>query len=132
MSWAVTLVAGFVGMFFGAVGIFGIALACVKWYRIVSFEGGSGYFVIGLSIFGVIGGFVFSIIAARVACCFVSPDWYSQFGGALAIVLAVLAIILAYSYRGIDRIPSIDGKSINSVWEIRLPVAGKDQYLPHG
>lgn len=119
-------------MLAGAVGMFGIALACIKWYRFSSFAGGSGYFLIGLSILGAIGGFFSSIIAVRVIYSFVSTHWRSQLGVSLAIVLAALAIILAYSFSGIDRIPSIDGRSINTVWEIRLPVAGTDKYVPSG
>lgn len=132
MSWAVTFVAGIIGMLAGAVGMFPIASACVRWYRISSFEGGSGYFVVGLSILGAIGGFVLSVIAARLAYSFIGPQWYSQIGVSLSAVVAALAMVLTLSYGGVDRIPKLDGESIDSVWEIRLPADGADEFVPSG
>lgn len=65
MSWLTTLLVGILGSVVGGGGMFGIALLCVKWYRISSFEGGSGYFVIGLALLGAMGGLIVSMLAAR-------------------------------------------------------------------
>jgi hypothetical protein len=130
MSWVFTFVAAILGMVAGTLGMFAIANACVQWYQISSFEGGSGYFVVGLSLLGAIGGFVLAIIAARLACAFVGPQWYSQIGGSLAIVSIALLIVAAISYGGMDRVPELDGKGIESVWEIRLPVEGNSEDAP--
>ena len=129
MSWVITLIAGLVGMLSGGAGMFAIANVCVKWYRVSSFEGGSGYFIIGLTIVGGLGGFVLSMIAARLAHSFIGPQWYSQVGGAFAVVAAVLAIVLAVAYLGVDTIPEIDGRGVVVAWEIRLPA--EDEFAPH-
>ncbi len=132
MSWAITFVAGLLGMLSGGLGMFAIANACVRWYRISNFEGGSGYFVIGLAILGGISGLILSIIAARVAHAFIGPEWYTQVGCALAVVASALAIVLVISYLGVDRTPEVGGQGVVIAWEIRLPADGTDEFAPRG
>lgn len=132
MSWLVTFFAGILGMVGAGLGMFAIADACVKWYRISSFEGGSGYFVVGLTLLGAIVGFVLSIIAARLAFAYIGHDWYIQLGAALATVGASLVVVLALAYIGVDRTPELGGQGIVIAWEIRLPAEGTDEFGPRG
>ena len=47
----------FLSLPIAALGLLGggfIGNACVRWYRVSSFEGGSGYFVIGLALLGAV------------------------------------------------------------------------------
>ena len=100
MSWLVTFLAGILGMATGMVGMFAIANACVKWYSISSFEGASGFYIVGLSLLGALGGFILSIIAARVGYSYMGPLWYSQLSAAVAVVLIALAIVWACAFVG--------------------------------
>ena len=132
MSWAITFVAGLMGMLGGGIGMFAIAFACVKWYRISSFEGGSGYFVIALAILGGLVGLVLASVTARLAHSLVGPGWYTQLGLALLVVGASLAIVLAVAYLGADHTPDIGGQGIVVEWEVRLPAEGLDDFAPRG
>lgn len=132
MSWAITFVAGIMGMLGGGIGMFAIAFACVKWYRISSFEGGSGYFVIGLAILGGLVGLVLAVVTARLAHSLVGPEWNTQLGFALLVVCAALAIVLAISYLGVDHAPDVGGQGIFVEWEVRLPSDGLDEFAPRG
>ncbi len=80
--------------------MFAIANACVKWYRISSFEGASGYYVVGLAMLGALGGFVVSMLTARLGYSFIGRQWYSQFGAAITAVLVVLVIVWALALAG--------------------------------
>ncbi len=128
MSWAISFLACIMGLLLGSAGMFAIANASVKWYKISSFEGSSGYFIIGLTLVGAIVGSVLSVVAARVSLALIGPHWYSQLLGALAAVSIALSLVLAVSYLGVDRIPEKDGKQIVTVWEVRLPAAGTDEF----
>lgn len=132
MSWAITFVAGVLGMLSGLLGMFAIANACVKWYRISSFEGGSGYFVIALAILGGLVGIVLGSLTARLAHSFIGPAWYMQLGCALMMVAAALAVVLAVAYLGADHTPDIGGQGIVVEWEVRLPAEGLDDFAPRG
>lgn len=132
MSWLTTLLVGILGSVVGGGGMFGIALLCVKWYRISSFEGGFGYFVIGLALLGAMGGLFVSILAARIAHHAVSSHWSSQFVASLVAEGFVLLSVLLIAYWGVDHIPQVSGKAIDVVWEIRLPREGNDLFYPPG
>ncbi len=132
MNWAVTLFSAVAGGLLGTVGMFAIGQACVKWYKITSFEGYSGYFVVGLALLGGIVGCVLSIVAARLGYAWIGTQWYSQLGSALAAVLLALALTYGYAYLGVDRVPELDGQPIMVRWEIRLPAEGTDKYAPTG
>lgn len=68
---------------------------CVRWYRISSFEGGSGYFVLGLGIIGVPLGFVIGLIGARVAAGWETPTFLKQLGTGLGAVAGTALVVLA-------------------------------------
>jgi hypothetical protein len=58
MSWLLSI---FIGLPAAAVGCLGagvVAGLCVDWYRISSFEGASGYFVVFMALLGMLGRLV--------------------------------------------------------------------------
>src|SRR5687768_14358375 len=95
-----------------------IANLCVRWYRISSFEGGSGYFVLGLALLGTIVGFLLgigiSIFALRSG---------ATFAKALAITTGttagLAAVIAAISWLVADLPPRIDGYELVVDVEVR-------------
>ena len=44
-----------------------VASYVVDWYHVSSFEGGSGYFVIGMALVGLVAGFPIGLITARAS-----------------------------------------------------------------
>ena len=66
MSWlasfGVAIATGLLGMVVSGV----VANLAVEWYRVSSFEGGSGYFVVGLALVWLIAGAVIGLGVARL------------------------------------------------------------------
>src|SRR3954451_17484949 len=66
ISWGasilVALLAAAIGLVLGGF----IASNAVSWYRISSFEGGAGYFVVGMALLGFVAGFLIGLVATRV------------------------------------------------------------------
>src|SRR5690606_18532644 len=110
MSWLVTFAAAILGAIGACLGMFAIAEACVKWYRISNFEGGAGYYVVGLSLVGGIAGFLVAFIAARIAYSYAGHGWYIQLGGALGAIVVGLLLVLALTYFGSDHTPELGGQ----------------------
>lgn len=121
MSWLLTFATAILSALVGGAGMFGIASAGVKWYRVSSFEGGSGYYVVFLGLFGVIGGFVAGLIAARLGYAQWSHAWYAQLASGVGTVLALLTITLVFFYFGADHVPEKGGRGLVVAWEVRLP-----------
>src|SRR5689334_1487927 len=66
MSWLASFGIAILTAILGLFGAGTVSALLVDWYHISSFEGGSGYFVIGNSLLGGIAGFVVGLIVARV------------------------------------------------------------------
>jgi hypothetical protein len=132
MSWLATMLAAVLAALAGGAGMYGIALRCVAWYRISSFEGKSGYFVVGLALAGVLGGGVIGIIAARAGHALVGPAWSSQVGVAIGAVCCVLLAVLTYAFLGADHERDLGDRGLVVEWEIRFPAGGGDDFGPRG
>lgn len=66
MTWLSSI---FIACLSGVLGLFcagGIASLCVDWYRVSSFEGKSGFFVVFTALLGGLAAGVIGLIAARV------------------------------------------------------------------
>ncbi len=122
MSWIASI---FIAVLSAALGLFAagvIASAAVGWYRISSFEGGSGYFVVGIALLGGFVGLIVGIIVARVAGAGAGLGFLKSLGLSLGSV-AVLAGLAALPTRFLaDVPPEIDGEPLDLVVEVRLPV----------
>ncbi|MBC7896975.1 MAG: hypothetical protein H7066_16270 [Cytophagaceae bacterium] len=98
-----------------------IANFCVSWYRISSFEGGSGYFVVGLALVGGFAGFVIGMIAARYIAASATPGFWRALGTSIGVVLA-LGILIALPARILaDVPPQIDGETLLVAFELKWP-----------
>lgn len=131
MSWLITFAAGVLGAAAGGGGMLAISSACVRWYRISSFEGGSGYYVVALTLLGAVGGLIVGIVAARQGLGWFGQHWFAQVGTGLGAVGALLLVVLAWSYLGADHVPEMGGRGLAIAWEVRLPVPG-DEFGPRG
>lgn len=132
MTWLVTIAIACLGLIGGGMGMFAIGNLFVRWYRIPSFEGASGYFVIGLTTLGAVGGFLLAALGARLGYSLGNATWVAQAVGGVVAVVGSLGIVLAVGYARLDSEPLLDGRKILVAWELRLPVEGTDVYLPRG
>ncbi len=127
MSWSTSL---FIALLSGLLGLCcagGISLLCVEWYRVSSFEGKSGYFVVVTALLGGLAAFVIGLVAARWIASGATPGFLSGLGAACAVVLGVALIALVLCRLLADIAPTIDGKSLEVEVELRAP---KDFQLP--
>ncbi|MFO1498311.1 MAG: hypothetical protein U1G07_07970 [Verrucomicrobiota bacterium] len=108
----------------GVVGLFSaafVASACVKWFHISSFEGGSGYFVVINALLGGLAALVIGLVASRLIAASAAPAFWKAIGYSWGTVLA-LSAIAALIARGLaDVPPTLDGNQLLLQVEIRLP-----------
>ncbi len=129
MNWLLSIL---IAVLSGALGLFSagfIMNACVKWYRISSFEGGSGYAVIFTAIGGGIAGLIIGLMAARLVAAGVSPGFLKGLGCAWGAILVLSVVAVALCRLLADVPPTIDGQELNLEVELRLPVGETDSII---
>lgn len=103
-----------------------IGSLCVRWYRISSFEGGSGYFVIGIALLGAIVGLITGLVTAGVLHPQNGSGYMKTFGASVGVLAGLALIITGLCWSLADIPPEIDGRPLTLELEVRLPVAVKD------
>ena len=119
-SFAIAVLTSVVAM----VGTAIVAGLGAAWYRMSSFEGASGFFVIGMAFVGLIAGFVIGLVVSRVEARRAQPRVARALGVSCAAVAVILAIIAAASWTLADIPPEIDGEELFLLAEIRWPALG--------
>ncbi|MES2305176.1 MAG: hypothetical protein V4558_06700 [Gemmatimonadota bacterium] len=121
MTWLTSFL---VGVLTAVVALFVtgfVASLAVDWYRISSFEGGAGYFVVFLALGGMIAGFIVGIVTARMVAAGAHPGFLRAQGFSL-LVVGVLALTIGGVARLLaDVPPTIDGEEVMLVVEARWP-----------
>ncbi len=129
MTWGATsllaVLAAVVGLVVGGF----VASQCVEWYRISSFEGGSGYFVIGLALVGGLVGVVVALVIARSG--WVGGGFGRQLLATAGSLLGLGLVIAVPSRLLADVPPEIDGDQLHITLEFKLaPGATDPRTLP--
>jgi hypothetical protein len=123
MNWLASIAVGILtaiaGMF--AAGLVGGLL--VEWYQVSSFEGGAGFFVVAVAIFGLMGSFVVGVVTSRVVAAKPNPGFAKALGLSTAIVAGILTLIAAGA-RLADVPPTLDGDTLFLQVELRWPASG--------
>ncbi len=124
MSWirsiAVALLTSLASL--GLSGV--VASYAVDWYHVSSFEGGAGYFVIGMALIGLAAGFPIGLITARVVASRPHPGFLKALGLSLAVLCGVLGAIAGGARLLADVPPEIDGEELFLLVELRWPLNG--------
>lgn len=125
MSWGLSLL---VGLLTAVVGLFVsgfVANLAVGWYRISSFEGGSGYFVVGMALLGGIASLAIGIGVSRFLAAAVAggtdPSFLKALGLSLAVVLGINGLVAGGARLLADVPPTIDGEGLLILTELRWP-----------
>jgi len=125
MSWPLSAV---VALLSGALGLLAGGLvmnACVRWYRISSFEGGSGYAVIGVALLGGVAGAILGLVTSRMLTGEGMPGFLKGVGVAWGAVLVIAALAAGIAFALADIPPTLDGNELMLEVEIKLPVEVK-------
>src|SRR5689334_15170431 len=98
-----------------------IASHAVSWYRISSFEGGSGYFVVGMALLGAIAGLPIGLVASRVVAASAHPGAWRAIGWSQLTVIGIAAIVAAIARFGADVAPKLNGEELLLMVELQWP-----------
>ncbi len=122
MRWLVYFLLSLPVAIVGLLGAGFIGDAAVRWHRVSSFEGKSGFAVIGWAILGAIFSFVVSLVVMGV----MGPRegvGYAKAMGTTVGMLAMLGVLVAAgSWWTADIEPEIDGRPLMLEVEMKLPV----------
>ena len=121
MSWlasiGIALLTAAVGLVLGGY----LASLAAGWYRVSSFEGGAGYFVVALALLGAVAGLVLGLVAGRVvAASFDFGFWKALLASQLTLV-GIAALVGGIARLAADVPPTLDGETMLLVVEIRWP-----------
>lgn len=120
LSIVVALLTGVLALFVAGI----VANLCVGWYRISSFEGGSGYFVVFMALAGGMAGSVVGLIVARVVANSARAGFLNALAASAAAVLLIAAVIAGVARLLADVPPTIDGQRLLLEVELRWPASG--------
>ncbi len=121
MNWPLSFV---IALLTGIAGLFGTAFLTnflIRWFRISSFEGNSGYYAAALSILGGIAGLFVGLICARIVAAQPNPGFLKALGVSLGTAASILVIIAIACRLCADVAPRIAGKSLKLILEIQAP-----------
>ncbi|MBL9190208.1 MAG: hypothetical protein JNK23_22190 [Opitutaceae bacterium] len=135
MTWTSSL---FISFLCGALGLVGggfIMNLCVDWYRVSSFEGKSGFAVVGVALVGGIAGALIGLGAARWVAAGTDPGFLKGLGYGSGAVLTVAAVALGLCRLGADLPHEMDGRPLELAIEVRCPrgfsIPPADDYGTH-
>lgn len=111
MHWIAYLLVSLPIAVLGLLGGGFIGNACVRWYRVSSFEGGSGYFVIGLALLGAVVGLITGLVTAGVLAPQNGAGYVKMFGAAVGVLGGLAAVITGLCWSLADIPPEIDEQS---------------------
>lgn len=106
----------------GVAGGLWIGSRCVSWYRISSFEGGSGYFVIGIGLLGGMVGLITGLVTAGILGPQEGAGYLRAFFSAVGILVGLAVVTTGLCWVRADIPPQIDGRPLRIEVELRLPV----------
>lgn len=98
-----------------------VASRAVDWYRISSFEGGAGYFVVMMALLGLPAGFVVGLVVARIVAARARPGFLEALGAAVGAVVLMASLVGGVARLLADIPPEIDGEELFLLVEVRWP-----------
>jgi hypothetical protein len=125
MSWIASIGIAIITAAFALFCAGTVSALAVDWYSISSFEGGSGFFVVGNALLGGIVGFVVGLIASRVVAGWPRGGFLKGLGVACGLVLGISLAATGIAYFLADIPPTIDGETLSMAVEIRWPADPK-------
>ena len=99
-----------------------VATRCVDWYRISSFEGKSGYFIISVALLGALIGFAVGLTVLVLLGPTDGRGLLKTLGCSIAVALGLAGMAYGFCWRLADIPPKLDGRTILLEIELMLPV----------
>jgi hypothetical protein len=121
MSWILSIAVACITGIFTLFASGYVADLTVGWYRISSFEGASGYFVVFMALVGGVAGFIVGLITSRAVAARPRPGFLKSLGFSCASVAVLLAATAGTARLLADIPPEIDGETLFLLVELRWP-----------
>lgn len=131
LTWLATLGTAAVGAVVGALAVGFLANLCVGWYRISSFEGGSGYYVMFLGLFGGVAGFFIGIFCSRHGVQGADAHFLHGIALTLGWTCGLTLCAGSLAWLAADIPPTLDGRPYELEVEFRFPPGVKPP-VPEG
>jgi hypothetical protein len=126
MSWLSTAAVAVIAAAVGCVLSGYVATQAVRWYHVSGFEGGSGYFVLGMGLLGLVGGLVIGVVASRIVYATANPSFIKAFGASVSAVVVIVGLVGGVSRLMADVPPTIDGEELMILVEAKYPATQKE------
>ena len=123
MSWPGSILVGVITAAVACVVAGAVAMLCVEWYRISSFEGKSGYYVAGIALVGLFAGLIIGLVTSHIAAGTLHPSFLKSLGASLLVVLAIGGTIGGVARLMADVPPKIGGEELLLAVEVRWPAS---------
>lgn len=124
MGWLASIAVGIITAIVATFASGFVASLAVDWYRISSFEGGAGFFVVFMALVGLLAGFVIGLVVSRVTAARANPGFVKALGVSCGVVAAILGVIAGTARLLADVPPEIDGEPLFLQIELRWPANG--------
>lgn len=98
-----------------------VAGAVVTWYRISSFEAGSGYFIVANALLGSIAGAVVGLVTSRLVARRARKGFLKALAASLGVVVAIGGAVAGTARLLADVAPELDGQRLLLAIELRWP-----------
>ncbi|MFL5620861.1 MAG: hypothetical protein ACJ79A_20970 [Gemmatimonadaceae bacterium] len=123
MSWfasiAVALLTAAIGLVLGGY----LASLAVGWYRVSSFEGGAGYFVVAFSLLGFGVGLVVGLLVSRVGAASLDFGFWKALLTSQLTVAGIAVVVGGIARLAADVAPTLGGEPMLMQVEIRWPAS---------
>lgn len=124
MKWLLAACSGFVCAILACVLAGWIASLCVEWYRISSFEGAAGYYVVFIALGGAVAGFALGVITTLLTSG--RQDGFARgIGISIAATVGVAALALGFAWLLGDIPPTLHGDRLQLLVELQAPPGWK-------
>ncbi len=121
MGWPASIGVGVLTAATATIAAGWVANLSVTWYRISSFEGKSGYFVIGMALLGLMGGLLIGIVTSRIVAGGAQPDFLKALGLSQFVALGLIGTIGGAARLLADVPPTLGGHELLLAVEVRWP-----------
>jgi len=121
MSWIASFLVALLTAAVGLVLAGFIASHAVSWYRISSFEGGAGYFVVGMALLGFVIAFAIGLVASRIVAASAHPGAWRAIGWSELTVIGIAVIVGAIARFSADVAPKLNGEELLLQVELKWP-----------
>lgn len=121
MNWFLSIVVGFLTGTVGLLAVGFLGNLNTRWYRISSFEGGAGYYVLMFALLGGVVGCVVGIVGSRVVAGWPEPGFLKALGVSVGTMVTLTVAVGLVCRLAADIRPTIDGRTLDLAIEVRAP-----------